>query len=156
MGKQESTTGSEKIGKTSEMETTTRSKKRGRPKGSKNKSKGLGDSIEKFTEATGIKAVVKAIAGDDCGCDDRRDVLNKLFPYKKVQPECLEPEEIEYLSTGVLRKRTLKYEDRKQIATIHARVFNHKFDIPCTCSPKIWMQWMRELQELLDATKEVS
>jgi hypothetical protein len=156
MEKQESTTGSEKIGKTSAMETTTKSKKRGRPKGSKNKSKGLGDSIEKFTEATGIKAVVKAIAGEDCGCSERRDALNKLFPYKKVQPECLEPEEIEYLSTGILRKRTLKYEDRERIATIHARVFNHKFDIPCTCSPKIWMQWMRELQELLDATKEVS
>ena len=153
MGKQESTTGSEKIGKTSEMETMTKSKKRGRPKGSKNKPKGLGDTIEQITEATGIKAVVKAIAGDDCGCDDRRDALNKLFPYKKVQPECLEPEEIEYLSTGILRKRTLKYEDREQIATIHARVFNHKFDIPCTCSPKIWMQWMRELQELLDVSK---
>ena len=137
------------------METTTKSKKRGRPKGSKNKSKGLGDSIEKFTEATGIKSVVKAIAGEDCGCDARKEKLNKLFPYSK-QPECLTNQEMEYLSSGVLRKKTLTLQDREQIATIHARVFNHKFDIPCTCSPKIWMQWMRELQELLDATKEVS
>ena len=137
------------------METTTKSKKRGRPKGSKNKSKGLGDSIEKFTEATGIKAVVKAIAGEDCGCDERRDKLNKIFPYSK-QPECLDPEEIEYLDSGVLRKTSLTLQDREKIAEIHARVFNHKFDIPCTCSPKIWMQWMRELKELLDATKEVS
>ena len=156
MAKQESTTDSEKIGKISETETTKKSKKRGRPKGSKNKPKGLGDTIEQFTEATGIKKVVKAIAGEDCGCDERRDALNKLFPYKKVQPECLEPDEIEYLSTGILRKSTLKYQDREMIATIHARVFNHKFYIPCTCSPKIWMQWIRELQELLDATKEVS
>lgn len=155
MEKQESTTGSEKIGKTSATETTTKSKKRGRPKGSKNKPKGLGDTIEQITEATGIKAVVKAIAGEDCGCDERRDKLNKIFPYSK-QPECLDPEDIEYLSTGVLRKRTLNLQDREKIAEIHARIFNHKFDIPCTCSPKIWMQWMRELQELLDATKEVS
>lgn len=133
----------------------TKSKKRGRPKGSKNKPKGLGDTIEQITEATGIKAVVKAIAGEDCGCDERRDKLNKIFPYSK-QPECLDPEDIEYLSTGVLRKRTLNLQDREKIAEIHARIFNHKFDIPCTCSPKIWMQWMRELQELLDATKEVS
>ena len=152
MEKQESTTGSEKIGKTSEMETTTKSKKRGRPKGSKNKLKGLGDSIEKFTEATGIKAVVKAIAGDDCGCDARKEFLNKVFPYSR-QPECLTNQEMEYLSSGVLRKKTLTLQDREQIATIHARVFNHKFDIPCTCSPKIWMQWMRELQELLDVSK---
>ena len=147
MAKQESTTGSEKIGKTLTTETTNKSK-RGRPK----KPKGLGDTIEQITEATGIKKVVKAIAGEDCGCDERRDKLNKIFPYSR-QPECLEPDDIEYLDSGVLRKTTLKYEDRERIATIHARVFNHKFDIPCTCSPKIWMQWMRELQELLDVSK---
>jgi hypothetical protein len=149
MAKQEFTTGSEKIGKTSTTETTNKSK-RGRPK--KKKPKGLGDTIEQITEATGIKKVVKAIAGEDCGCDERRDKLNKIFPYSR-QPECLEPDDIEYLDSGVLRKTTLKYEDRERIATIHARVFNHKFDIPCTCSPKIWMQWMRELQELLDVSK---
>ena len=31
------------------------------------KSKGLGDTIEKVTKATGIKTVVKRVAGDDCG-----------------------------------------------------------------------------------------
>ena len=46
------------------------------------KSRGLGDSIEKLTEATGIKKVVKTIAGNkDCGCDKRKEHLNKLFPY---------------------------------------------------------------------------
>lgn len=97
--------------------------------------------------------MVKAVVGEDCGCNDRRDLLNDLFPYKKIKPDCLEPDEIEYLSSGVLRKSTLKYQDRERIATIHARVFNHKFDIPCTCSPKIWMQWVRELQELLDVSR---
>lgn len=135
------------------METTTKSKKRGRPK--KNKPKGLGDTIEQITEATGIKKVVKAIAGEDCGCDARKEKLNKLFPYSR-QPECLEQEEIDYLSGGVLKKKTLTHEDRVNIAEIHSRVFNHKYDVPCTCSPKIWMQWIRELNELLDATKEVS
>ena len=155
MEKQESTTGSEKTGPIIQTETLTKSKKRGRPKGSKNKSKGLGDSIEKFTEATGIKAVVKAIAGEDCGCDERRDKLNKIFPYSR-QPECLNQEEIDYLSGGVLSKKTLTHDQRVRIAEIHSRVFNHKFDVPCTCSPKIWIQWIRELKELLDATKEVS
>lgn len=115
----------------------------------------MGDTIEQFTEATGIKKVVKAIAGEDCGCDARRDKLNKIFPYSR-QPECLEEDEILYLKTGVLKKKTLTLSDREQIAKIHARVFNHKFDIPCTCSPKIWMQWIRELKELLDATEEIS
>lgn len=134
------------------METTTKSKKRGRPKGSKNKPKGLGDTIEQITEATGIKKVVKAIAGDDCGCDQRKEKLNKLFPYSK-QPECLDQEEIDFLSGGVLKRKQITHEERVAIAEIHARVFNHKFDVPCTCSPKIWIQWIRELNELLDVSK---
>ena len=152
MAKQKSMTTSGRTGKTTATETTSKSKK-GRPK--KNKPKGLGDTIEQITTATGIKAAVKAVLGEDCGCDARKEKLNKLFPYSR-QPECLTQEEITYLSTGVLRKNRLDHKEREQIATIHARVFNHKFDVPCTCSPKIWLQWMRELQELLDATTQVS
>lgn len=136
MAKQESTKKSKKTTKTSKT-------------GTSRKSKGLGDTIEKITTATGIKAAVKAVVGEDCGCDERKEKLNKLFPYKR-EPECLNEEEIAYLSTGVLKKRTLTYDDRVQIATIHARIFNHKFDVPCTCSPKIWMQWVKQLQLLLD------
>tara|TARA_R110002072_G_scaffold19596_9_gene72560 strand:- start:505 stop:657 length:153 start_codon:yes stop_codon:yes gene_type:complete len=48
------------------------------------KSKGLGDSIEKITKATGIKKVVDKITGKkDCGCNKRKEKLNKMFPYKK-------------------------------------------------------------------------
>ena len=46
------------------------------------KSKGLGDSIEKITRVTGIQNVVKKTLGNDCGCDQRKEKLNKLFPYK--------------------------------------------------------------------------
>ena len=50
------------------------------------KSRGLGDTIEKFTKATGIKRVVETVskaAGKDCGCNKRRDSLNRAFPYEK-------------------------------------------------------------------------
>ena len=49
-----------------------------------NKSKGLGDSIEKFTKATGIKKVVDTvnkITKKPCNCGKRKDTLNRLFPY---------------------------------------------------------------------------
>ena len=49
-------------------------------------SRGLGDTIAKFTEATGIATVVKAIAGDDCGCDKRQEWLNKVVPYSSDPP----------------------------------------------------------------------
>jgi hypothetical protein len=50
-----------------------------------NKSKGLGDTIEKITTVTGIKKVTEAISkvtGKDCGCKARKDALNRAFPYQ--------------------------------------------------------------------------
>jgi hypothetical protein len=45
-------------------------------------SKGLGDTIAKITHALRIDEAVKAIAGaEGCGCEERREYLNKLFPY---------------------------------------------------------------------------
>jgi hypothetical protein len=46
-------------------------------------SRGLGDTVEKFTQATGIKKMVEKISnGKDCGCGARKDALNRMFPYK--------------------------------------------------------------------------
>ena len=46
------------------------------------KSRGLGDTIAKFTKATGIEKAVKKVFGENCGCEERRSKLNKMFPYK--------------------------------------------------------------------------
>ena len=49
-------------------------------------SKGLGDTVEKFTKATGIKTVVDKVSqclNIPCGCQHRKEKLNKIFPYKK-------------------------------------------------------------------------
>ncbi len=43
------------------------------------KSKGLGDTIEKVTAATGIKKAVEFVtkkSGKDCGCNARKEKLN--------------------------------------------------------------------------------
>ena len=51
-----------------------------------NPSKGLGDTIEKITTATGVKQLVKLASekiGKPCGCNKRKEMLNKAFPYKK-------------------------------------------------------------------------
>ena len=50
------------------------------------KSRGLGDTIEKVTKITGIKTMTDIISKGlnvPCGCEGRRDALNKIFPYKK-------------------------------------------------------------------------
>jgi len=48
------------------------------------KSKGLGDTVAKFTKATGIKKVVDTVSKvtkKPCNCGERQDNLNRLFPY---------------------------------------------------------------------------
>lgn len=64
------------------------------------KPQGLGDVIENITQATGInKEVVHAVLGDDCGCDnERKEKLNKLFPFGKRIQSCLTNEQREYLN----------------------------------------------------------
>ena len=48
-------------------------------------SKGLGDTVAKITQATGIAKAVETVthaAGiPDCGCKKRQEQLNQLFPY---------------------------------------------------------------------------
>jgi hypothetical protein len=50
------------------------------------KSRGIGDSIEKITRATGLKSLTEiatsAMGIEDCGCDKRKEWLNNQFPYK--------------------------------------------------------------------------
>ena len=49
-------------------------------------SRGLGDIIEKITTATGIKKVVDTVSkilDKPCGCQDKKNKLNKVFPYIK-------------------------------------------------------------------------
>ena len=52
----------------------------------KGPSKGLGDSIARFTRSTGIHNLAqvgaKAMGKKDCGCNKRKEALNKAFPYK--------------------------------------------------------------------------
>ena len=49
------------------------------------RSKGLGDTIAKVTRVTGIekavKAVTQAVGVKDCGCSQRQETLNRVFPY---------------------------------------------------------------------------
>jgi hypothetical protein len=50
------------------------------------KSKGLGDTVEKITTFTGIKKLAEGLAKiagvEGCGCNERKAILNELFPYE--------------------------------------------------------------------------
>ena len=50
------------------------------------KDRGLGDSVHRFTKATGIKKAVDIVSEGlniPCGCEARQEALNNLVPYNK-------------------------------------------------------------------------
>ena len=89
------------------------------------KPKGLGDSVEKALDITGISSLAKAIIGEDCGCDERKSFLNKIVKYKVVN--CLEEDEFNYLSDFMERKSIrVAPSEQKELLKIYNRVFNKK------------------------------
>jgi len=91
-----------------------------------NQSTGLGDTIEKITKATGIKAIVDTIfdaLGKDCGCDDRKKTLNEMFPHNK--PNCLSEGQYKYLDSFYSnRPNTITPEQQRDLLNIYNYVFN--------------------------------
>jgi len=98
------------------------------------KSKGLGDTVEKVTKATGLKKATDFIfdkLGMDCGCDKRKEKLNKLFPYKK--PECLTEDEYMILKGFFERvKSNVSASEQIALLDIYNRVFKQNKQ-PSTC-----------------------
>jgi hypothetical protein len=98
----------------------------------KNESKGLGDSVEKVLKATGIDKVAKFLMGEDCGCDERKEKLNKLFPYAK--PKCLTEDEFNILDTYFKQKtNTLTIDEQMSLIAINNRVLDQRLTLS-TCA----------------------
>lgn len=98
----------------------------------KRTSRGFGDTVAKFTEATGIDKVVHFIAGEDCGCDKRKEKLNKLFPYKT--PECLTEQEHKELNELIPNMRVkVRPSDQLAFLKIYNRVFKTN-EQPTSCA----------------------
>ena len=108
-------------------------------------SEGLGDTVEKIKKATGIKKAVKFIAGEDCGCDKRKEFLNKLFPYKQMQ--CLSEEDYNYLTLFFEAKEsTLAPSQQRVLLTIYNKTFNTKEQM--TSCPDCWRKMISELKKV--------
>jgi hypothetical protein len=96
------------------------------------KPSGLGDTIEQITTATGIKAAVdwfSEATGVDCGCDARKEKLNKLFRYRK--PECLTQAEYEFIGT-MIGRNTVSAIEQTEVNKIYNRVFKDSVK-PTSC-----------------------
>jgi len=110
-----------------------------RKKGSKNKSKGLGDDVAKFTKAIGADMVIKKLMGDDCGCDERQAKLNALFPHHKNLTMTKDQQQIWLMIEPQLRGRSVDFATRERLRIIYNDIFNQKAK-PSKCSSCIIKQ----------------
>lgn len=101
-------------------------------------SEGLGDTVEKITTATGIKKAVKFIAGEDCGCDERKEKLNQIFRYNK--PECLTEDEFNLIKMAIdTKKNKFTTEEQETYKNIYERIFHAKVSCtPCSFAKTVW------------------
>lgn len=120
----------------------------------KRKAQGLGDTIEQFTEATGIKAGVEKLAqaiGWDCGCDARKEKLNQMFPYKKIN--CLTEEDYEYLVGWFSQDRyQVSILEQRRLSEIYYNVFNHQLEQ--TSCDSCWRDYISQIRKVYLEYKE--
>ncbi len=112
-----------------------------------NKPEGLGDTIANVTGAIGLDKAVKAIVGEDCGCDERKDKLNKIFKYRKL--ECVNEEDFAYL-TNFFKGNPSKvtHSQKIRLIGIYNFAFNQNEKLTTTCSPCI-SRVMKNLKKYL-------
>jgi hypothetical protein len=114
-------------------------------------SEGLGDTIEKITEATGIKKLVKWMVGEDCGCDERKQKLNELFPYKKVN--CMLEEEYLFFKEWYDKNTDrIKPSEAMVLLKMYNRIFNRKEE-STTCA-SCWREYIQKLTNVYNTYKD--
>ena len=112
-------------------------------------SKGFGDTSEKITTATGIKALVDWVTEEDCGCSERRDALNKLFPYKK--PKWFTEQEYKWLTEWFSRKRnSISVDAQKRMFEIHNRILDENERITGGCTPCKFNRIQAKVKQVYD------
>jgi hypothetical protein len=120
----------------------------------KRKPQGLGDTIEQFTEATGIKAGVEKLAqaiGWDCGCDARKEKLNQMFPYRKIN--CLTEEDYEYLQGWFsIDRHSVSPLEQRQLSQVYYNIFNENLEQ--TSCDSCWRDYISRIRKVYLEYKE--
>lgn len=120
----------------------------------KRKAKGLGDTVEAITEATGIKTAVELFSkatGLDCGCDKRKETLNKLFPYNR-NINCLTESDYNLLGEFLQpNKNSLTPDEQKIVSDIYFNVFNFRLQLSSCGS--CWKGKIDELRKVYNEYK---
>lgn len=114
---------------------------------------GLGDVVEKITEATGIKKVVDKVSevlDFDCGCEERKEKLNKFSVWGRRKLNCISEEDYNwYVSENIKKKSKWQFNEIKRLVSVYNSIFNTNVK-PSSCSSCV-----RSYQENLNKYIEI-
>lgn len=90
---------------------------------------------------------MKAFFGDDCGCDKRKDRLNKMFPYRDIEPMTEEQYTFfkDVLQPAYRGHQTLKGEDSDFFYQMYNDIFGKKQKkTKCTsCNKNMYIELLK-------------
>jgi hypothetical protein len=115
-------------------------------------SSGLGDMVEKITKATGIKKAVEFIAGEDCGCEERKERLNNLR-FRRT-PKCLNESEYYFLKDLYESKRPVSRPDLERLVDIECRIFSKRYSGPICGNCGDAQRIIRDMKEIFENYEE--
>lgn len=115
---------------------------------------GLGDTIEAFTNVTGIKKGVELLSKAldwDCGCDERKERLNQLWSYRK--PQCLVQDDYEYLKEFFSKPQNeIVPKVQWELSDIYFRVFNFRLEQSSCAS--CWRDYISQLRQVYNVFED--
>ena len=112
--------------------------------------KGLGDTIDNLIPEP-VKQIVEAVAGEDCGCKERKAWLNKRFAY--FQPFSDKDKEIweKQLKPAMDRER-LDLQEQGLMIDLYQRTFQRRYK-KTNCGPCV-MEKLVKLEKAYEASCE--
>jgi len=123
---------------------------------SKKQHKGLGDTVEAVLEKTGASKLFHIfVDGEDCGCDDRKEILNNLFPYR-FKARCLTEQEYnDWKEFKDIRTLKLEWKQVIYVCDLYASVFNRQKWYPechnCSGTVKTLISMIDKLDKVYNA-----
>lgn len=109
-------------------------------------STGLGDVVETITKATGIKKAVEFIAGEDCGCSDRKKKWNKIrFAWQPIN--CFTEDQYNWWTEfKKLNPPSLTTNQVEEIRRIIIHLFARDIGRPSCCME----QWINKIDQVYE------
>ena len=125
----------------------------------------LGDMIEEVTKATGIKKLVEVFTdGKDCGCDKRKEKLNKIKAGRNIKVNCFTKYEYNTYDLFV-KTRTIKILEDKTgtgtlqneqivfLSNLYGRITNQPAYNCRSCSSKPFIKMIDVLDQVYEVYK---